>query len=334
MVSGLSASPSSDHLVEAVAAALRGDPKLSVVVVTLNPTGQPSLERSSGCPDWSRSACIISPPGWGSTTSRRRCPESMAVVATTPAGAHLAASLGVAVTAIDTGSGDRFDPAIPVLAGGRSRCASDAARRHPPQWRSTRRSRHSTAPSPSLPSDSRAHRVRAPDRHPLPIPSRSALAILQQRLVDERSRTAGGAVPRPGGARPPPSVARASHRPADPRGIPALAAAPHVIRFPEVGPAGRDRGDAHVQPVGSHQGGAPVARRGHRTALRGGDRRQRFDRRNTRRARAGERRPDPSQPAQSRLRACQQSGRRAGARPATCCCSTATPGSDPGGSSH
>src|ERR1700686_3753333 len=42
---------------------------------------------------------------------------SGAVLARSPAAAHLAASLGAPVAALDAGFRDRFDPAIRVLAG-------------------------------------------------------------------------------------------------------------------------------------------------------------------------------------------------------------------------
>lgn len=185
VVSGLSASPSSDHLVEAVAAALRGDPKLSVVIATLNPTGQPSLESVLRVPGLVAERVHRLPAWVGLDDVAATMSESMAVVATTPAGAHLAASLGVAVTAIDTGSGDRFDPAIPVLpvvapdalqtliAGTRPRAINKAVETLDGAFAELAQRLPGTAFPALTPS--------AAD------PVASALAILQQRLVDERA---------------------------------------------------------------------------------------------------------------------------------------------------
>jgi hypothetical protein len=106
-----------DQLQSSIAAALRSDPKLSVVVVTLDPTRPPSggsmlsipglvAERVHQLPDWA-----------GLDDIAATFSGAAAVVASTPAGAHLAAALGAPVSAADAGIGDRFDPAIPMLAG-------------------------------------------------------------------------------------------------------------------------------------------------------------------------------------------------------------------------
>lgn len=114
---GLAASAGAGRLLEAVSASLRRDPRLLIVVLNLNPARQgpdptfrvPDLlaERVHHLPTWVGLDDIAAAMSGSGT----------AVVATTPAGAHLAASLGSRVSAIDTGLGDRFDPAIPMLSG-------------------------------------------------------------------------------------------------------------------------------------------------------------------------------------------------------------------------
>jgi len=115
VATGLAATPSSEHLVAAVAAELRGDPKLAVVIATLNPTGQPPLESVFRVPGLVAERVHRLPAWVGLDDIAAAMSGSIAVVATTPAGAHLAASLDVPVTAIGTDIGDRFDPAIPVI---------------------------------------------------------------------------------------------------------------------------------------------------------------------------------------------------------------------------
>ncbi len=105
-----------EPLIEAIAAALRAEPKLSVVVLALDPTRQSTgpafrlggvlAERVHHLPIWA-----------GLDDIAAAMAGSAAVVARSPAGAHLAASLGAPVAALVPGSRDRFDPAIPVLDG-------------------------------------------------------------------------------------------------------------------------------------------------------------------------------------------------------------------------
>jgi hypothetical protein len=112
-VPGLEAAPAGERLADAVAAALRIDPNVSVVVVNLDPTRDSTLvvaglaaERVHHLPAWV-----------GLDDIAAAISGSAAVVASSPPGAHLAAALGVPVSAIDSGVRDRFDPAVPVLEG-------------------------------------------------------------------------------------------------------------------------------------------------------------------------------------------------------------------------
>ena len=181
VVPGLAASPAPEGLVDAIAAALRADLKLSVVVVNLEPTRESTLrvegliaERIHHLPEWV-----------GLDDIAAAMSGSAAVVAVSPAGAHLAASLGVPVSAIDSGLRDRFDPAIPVIDGdvpeaiqallaGRHPVAIDAAIQ--------------TLDGAFAELAERLPRTSASTRTAVePDSAGSALAILQQRLVDERT---------------------------------------------------------------------------------------------------------------------------------------------------
>jgi hypothetical protein len=174
-----------DELVGAVAAALRADPKLSVVVVTLDPTRQPSdgtafsvpgliAERVHHLPDW------VGLDDIAATIS-----GSVAVVASSPAGAHLAAALGAPVSAADAGLGDRFDPAIPVLGGELTPAiAALIASKQPVNIDAAVRTLDGAFAelAERLPRGAGSARgVFEADA------ATSALAILQQRLVDERA---------------------------------------------------------------------------------------------------------------------------------------------------
>jgi ethanolamine utilization microcompartment shell protein EutS len=112
----LPASASCERLVEAVSAALRADPKLSVVVVDLKPTRQPNTLETFRVPGLLAERVHRLPVWAGLDDIAAAMSGSAAMIATSPAAAHIAASLGVPVAAVDTGIGDRFDPSIPVLA--------------------------------------------------------------------------------------------------------------------------------------------------------------------------------------------------------------------------
>lgn len=178
----LAVSPLSVQLVEAVAASLRGDPKLSVVIATLNPTGQPSLDSAFRAPGLVAERLHRLPAWVGLDDVAAAMSGSIAVVASTPAGAHLAASLGVPVTAMDTGGGDRFDPAIPVVA--------------PDALQTLIAGAHPVVIDKAVETLDGAFAELAErlPRTASPAPTRfgadpvaSALSIVQQRLVDERT---------------------------------------------------------------------------------------------------------------------------------------------------
>jgi hypothetical protein len=177
----LANSPAGERLVDAIAAAMRVDPKLSVVVVNLDPTRTSTLrlpgliaERVHHLPVWV-----------GLDDIAAAMSGSVAVVATCPAGAHLAASLGVPVSAIDFGLRDRFDPAIPPIHGD-----------FPEAIQALLAGSHPVAIDAAIQTLDGAF-AELGERLPLtggstrtavePDGVGSALAILQQRLVDERT---------------------------------------------------------------------------------------------------------------------------------------------------
>jgi hypothetical protein len=173
-----------EELIEALRGALRSNPKLSLIVLSLDPTGQPPetllriegliAERVHHVPEWS-----------GLDDVAAAMSGAAAVVATTPAGAHLAASLGAPVALIGGGAGARNAPGIPVLtsdlgagiaallAGGSSPDIGEAV---------TTLDAAFTELVERLP---RVADVTVARKHPDPVAS--AIAILQQRLVDERT---------------------------------------------------------------------------------------------------------------------------------------------------
>jgi hypothetical protein len=109
----------------------------------------------------------------------------VAVVASSPAGAHLAAGLGAPVSAADAGLGDRFDPAIPVLAGDLTPAiAALIASKQAVNIDSAVQ----TLDGAFAELAERLPRATGSARGALePDAATSALAILQQRLVDERA---------------------------------------------------------------------------------------------------------------------------------------------------
>lgn len=184
----LGASHVVEGLIEAVSAALRADPRLSAVVVDLDPTRQPSAgsrlrlaglgaERVHHLPDWvglDDVAAVMS--------------GSVAVLAISPAGAHLAASLSAPVSALDTGLGERFDAAIPLLAGDLT-----------PAVQSFLAAPHKVAIDRAIEqldgafaelAERLPHGAGAAHVAPQADATASALAILQRRLADERTALA------------------------------------------------------------------------------------------------------------------------------------------------
>jgi hypothetical protein len=111
---GIEAPGDGQVLVDALRGALRSDPKLSLIVLSLDPAGQPPeslldiegliAERVHHFPDWA-----------GLDDVAAAMSGAAAVVAITPAGAHLAAALGTPVAVIGSGAGARCAPGIPVL---------------------------------------------------------------------------------------------------------------------------------------------------------------------------------------------------------------------------
>jgi hypothetical protein len=174
-----------DELVSAVAAALRADPKLSVVVVTLDPTRQPSDGSAFSVPGLIAERVHYLPDWVGIDDISATMAGSVAVVAATPAGAHLAAGLGTPVSAADAGLGDRFDPAIPLLTGDLTRAIAALI--------ASKQAVNIDAAVQTLDGAfaelaERLPRAAGSARGSLePDATTSALAILQRRLVDERA---------------------------------------------------------------------------------------------------------------------------------------------------
>ena len=137
--------------VEAMTAALRTDPKLSVVVFTLDPTREPAIGSVLTVPGLIVERVHRLPAWVGLDDIAAAMSGSDAALATSPAAANLAASLGVPEPV-------SIDTAMQTLDG----AFAELAERLP-------------------------HASRAPRPASAPDEVTSALAILQQRLVDERS---------------------------------------------------------------------------------------------------------------------------------------------------
>jgi hypothetical protein len=177
------ASSARDDLESALAAALRSDPKLSVVVMTLDPT-RPSALHALRVPGLIAERVHRLPEWVGLDDIAAVITSAAAVVAATPAGAHLAAGLGVPVAAMDTGEDGRLDPAITVLAGdvtpaiaallaGKQMVNIDAAVQ--------------TLDGAFAELAERLPRKAGSPHRAVAAGEQSSLAILQQRLVDERA---------------------------------------------------------------------------------------------------------------------------------------------------
>ena len=255
------------------------------------------------------------------------------MIATSPAGADLAVALGAPVAAVTGAGGDRFDPIIPViepedLAAGIAALLGSATRSSPAM-----RCAASTRPSTSWRSG--CPEPRDPHRHDPRIGAGRVGARHPPAAPRGRTDVArGGDLPPPGRARPSPRLPRASNREARPRRVPAVAAAPNVIRFPEVAAP-----DVTVVVVTFNRW--DLTRQALSLLVELTEPRYEVvvvDNASTDgtadRARPGGRRIDPAQPAQSRVRAGVQPGGCDGPRAPPRCSSTATPGCDRGGSTR
>jgi hypothetical protein len=173
-----------DELVDALRGALRSDPKLSLIVLSLDPTGQSPetmlhiggliAERVHHVPDW------VGLDDIAATMS-----GAAAVVATTPAGAHLAAALGTPSGVVGSGAEGRFAPGFPVLtpdvsagvagllADGSALDLTDAVNTLDAAFAELCE-RLPREPGATVPRKQRD-------------PVVSAIAVLQERLVDERT---------------------------------------------------------------------------------------------------------------------------------------------------
>jgi hypothetical protein len=175
---------SAERLVEATLSALRSDPKLSVVVVTLDPTRQPPTEATFRLPGVMAERVHVLPAWAGLDDIAAAMSGSVAAVATSPPGANLAASLGVPVMAITPGAGHRFDPAIPLAGDAASVIRAMLGGKHVVDIQTAVQTLDGAFAelAQRLPRIGVATRTAAE-----PDSVVSALAILQQRLVDERT---------------------------------------------------------------------------------------------------------------------------------------------------
>jgi hypothetical protein len=173
------------RLAAAMTAALRSDPKLSVVVVDLNPTREPSGESIPGVRGLIAERVHHLPSWAGLDDIAAAMSGSLAAVASTPAGANLAASLGVSVLAMGTGRGHRFDPVIPLLGEDVPPAIQELlAGKHPASIDTAIQTLDGAFAelAQRLPRTSRAT-----EAAPMPDDVASALGVLQRRLVDERT---------------------------------------------------------------------------------------------------------------------------------------------------
>ena len=108
---------SAEHLVEAAVAALQADPKLSVVVVTLDPTGQPPTEAPFRVPGvMCRARAHAS--RLGRARRHRGCDVRVCRCGRhVPGGRQSRGRTGCSGHGDHPGRRHRFDPAIPLLAG-------------------------------------------------------------------------------------------------------------------------------------------------------------------------------------------------------------------------
>jgi hypothetical protein len=184
MARGIEASAGGDELVGALRGALRSDPKLSLIVLSLDPTGERPetllnidgliAERVHHVPDWA-----------GLDDVAATMSGAAAVVATTPAGAHLAAALGTPAALVGSGAGGRSASGIPFLTADVSAgVAALLATGSPLDLTDAVNTLDAAFAElcerlPRAPGATAARKQREPVA--------SAIALLQQRLVDERT---------------------------------------------------------------------------------------------------------------------------------------------------
>jgi hypothetical protein len=184
MTQGVEASAGGRELADALRAALRSDPSLSLIVLSLDPAGQPPetllhidgliAERVHHVPDWA-----------GLDDIAAAMSGAAAVVATTPAGAHLAAALGVPAAVVGSGAGARCAPGIPVLTADVSAGVAALLEGGSPLDLTDAVNTLDAALAELCERLPRASGATAARQRPDPVAS--AIAILQQRLVDERA---------------------------------------------------------------------------------------------------------------------------------------------------
>ncbi len=177
-----------EHAGPALSGALRADPSLVVIAVTLTPQapgdGWPLgvegllAERLHHLPVWA-----------GLDDLAATVSGAAAVIATSPAGADLAVALGAPVAAVSGAGGDRFDPIIPVLepdglAAGIAQLLGTATPVQPGD--AVRRLDEAFAELAERLPRTPGSDWTIPNSEPVA----SALDILQQRLVDERTSLA------------------------------------------------------------------------------------------------------------------------------------------------
>jgi hypothetical protein len=163
-----------EQLAETIRAALRSDPSLSLIVLSLNPTAPVTSSVDIGGP---LAAQVHHLPAWvGLDDIAAAMSGATAVVATTRSGEHLAAALGTPVAAIATGGtdgDDRTQHLAALLLHGDPVDITAAV---------------TTLDGALAELAERLPRVAVPSRNAVVAdPTESALAILQQRLADERT---------------------------------------------------------------------------------------------------------------------------------------------------
>jgi hypothetical protein len=181
---GEGSSAADQELMVALREALRSDPKLSVIVLSLDPLAQPPETRLQV--DGLIAERVHHFPAWaGLDDVAAAMSGAAAVVATTPAGAHLAAALGTPAAAVGTGIAGRCHPGIPVFTTDlTARIAALLVSGSPLDLGEAVDTLDGAFGdlAERLP---RTSEMTGATRHPDPVAS--ALAILQQRLVDERT---------------------------------------------------------------------------------------------------------------------------------------------------